>query len=288
MGLESSLISAYGAKIKPKKMVIAGHFDPEAVAAVEQASARGWVEPVFCGGSFSGRTKGMDHMCLSLDVPEAKDRAAGMAASGEAEAIMITGPLDREILNLLGRPDSKYKSARILSYISVFLAPRDGRLTLLTDPLFNATPCLKDKIAIIENGIEAAASLGIQAPLIAAVAPLELVNPDMPSTLDAAIISKMSQRGQFGEAVIEGPLGMDNAESASAAGVKNIVSPVPGHVDIYFFPDLESASITAQFISYLGPCEMGGLVAGSDFPVILRSSLETGNSWLTNILLGVL
>ena len=288
MELESFLISAYGDKVKTKRVIVAGEFDPEAVAASEKARVRGWVEPVFCGRAFSRRTKGVEHIFPSLDVSEATDKAAEIASSGKGEAMMYTGPLDKAFLKLLEKNRSEYRSTHVLSYISVFLAPRDNHLTLLTDTMFNASPSLKEKISIIENVIASADSLGIQEPLIAALAPLELVNPDIPSTLDAAIISKMSQRGQFGKAVIEGPLGMDNAESASAARIKGIASPVPGHVDIYFFPDLESASITAQFISWVGDCELGGIVGGSDFPVILRSPLETRDPWLTNILLGVL
>ncbi len=288
MELESFLIRAYEDKVERKKLIVAGEFDSEAVEACAEASARGWVEPLFCGSAFDGRIQGMEHIFPSLDASQSRDKAGEMASSGEADAVMYTGPLDEGLLRPPARTGGKYTPGRVLSYVHVFLAPRDHHLTLLTDTLFNASPSLKEKIAIIENAVAAAASLGIREPLIAALAPLELVNPDIPSTLDAAILSKMSQRGQFGRAVIEGPLGMDNAESASAARVKGINSPVPGHVDIYFFPDLESASITAQFISRPGGCRLGGIVRGSDFPVIVRSPLETRGSWPVNILLGIL
>jgi len=133
-----------------------------------------------------------------------------------------------------------------------------------------------------------AKALQIDQPNIAALGPLALVNSSIPSTLDAAILSKMSERNQFGEALIEGPLGMDNAESALAARHKGIDSPVPGNVDIYLFPDLESANITAQFLGHPGPCRMGGVIAGTKLPIIIRSPLESPDSWLLNIALGLI
>jgi len=139
----------------------------------------------------------------------------------------------------------------------------------------------------VENAIRVGKGLGISQPKIAALGPLELVNLSIPSTLDAAMLSKMSERGQFGGAIVEGPLAMDNAESALAARHKGIESPVPGNVDIYLFPDLESANITAQFLGFLGSFQLGGVLAGTRLPIIIRSSLESPDSWLLNIALGL-
>ena len=106
--------------------------------------------------------------------------------------------------------------------------------------------------------------------------------------MDAAILSKMSQRGQFGKSVVEGPLAMDNAESADAAKQKGVKSIVPGNVDIYLFPDAASANITAQFLSFVFQVRFAGILAGTRIPVVVQSSLEQNNSWIYNIALAVL
>jgi len=106
--------------------------------------------------------------------------------------------------------------------------------------------------------------------------------------MDAAILSKMSQRGQLGESVVEGPLAMDNAESAIAAKQKGVESIVPGNVDIYLFPDIESANITAQFLSFVFQVKLCGILTGTGIPMVVQSSLEQNDSWIYNIALAVL
>ncbi|MBW2617238.1 MAG: hypothetical protein JRD02_13855, partial [Deltaproteobacteria bacterium] len=244
----------------------------EALAAILVARDQGWIDPVACGGSFSELRDKMDVHFVDSDILEARQEALRLIEEGEAEALLDTGPLDRKFFSLLIESDAQIES-HLLSYVSVFMAPKNARLTLLTDTLINSAPGLNEKVHIVENAIRVAKDLRIDRPNIAALGPLELVNPSIPSTLDAAILSKMSERKQFGDALIEGPLGMDNAESVLAARHKGIDSPVPGDVDIYLFPDLESANITAQFLGCLGSCQLGGVLAGTKLPIIIRSSL---------------
>lgn len=288
MELDSFLISKLEEQKKHKRLIVVGKNDAKALAALKEVYSRGWVEPVLCGNSFTGWAESMEHEFDSYTSKQAREKALGLLDNGEAEGIIYTGPLDGGFFKFLTRLGYDRKSNSLLSYLSVFLTPKEGHLTFLTDTLFNPSPSLNEKIAIVQNAIEVAHCMDIERPLIAALAPLELVNPAIPSTLDAAIISKMAERTQFGEAVVEGPLAMDNAESASAALTKGITSPVPGHVDIYLFPDLESANITAQFISWTFPSKLGGVIAGTPFPVIVLSPLESPDSWLSNIALGLL
>ncbi|HID28629.1 MAG TPA: phosphate butyryltransferase, partial [Desulfobacterales bacterium] len=198
------------------------------------------------------------------------------------------GPLNEKFFSLLNESYTQIKKNHLFSYVSVLMAPKAGRSTLLTDTLINSAPGLREKVDIVENAIQVAKALGIEQPKIAALSPLELVNLSIPSTLDAAILSKMSERSQFGSAIVEGPLAMDNAESAVAAQHKGIDSPVPGNVDIYLFPDLESANLTGQFFAWAGRCPLGGILAGTRFPIIIRSPLESPGSWLLNLALGLI
>ena len=209
-----------------------------------------------------------------------------MIAKNEADILFNGGPLTPGFFKQLTETDSPRK--RAINYVSVFVAPKDRRLTLMTDAVVNSQPELKSKIAMLENTISVAKALGIEAPNVAALAPLELVNPAIRSTVDAAILSKMSQRGQFGNVLVEGPLAMDNAESASAARHKGIESPVPGNVDIYLFPDIESANITAQFLSRVFNVGFAGILTGAKVPTVIQPPIEQSDSWLINIALAVL
>jgi len=269
-----------------RRVVIAGRNDPELLAAILAARDQGWIDPVACGGPLSELRDKMDVHFVDSDMLQARQEALRLIEEGEAEALLDTGPLDSGFFSLLMESEVQIER-HLLSYVSVFMAPKNGRLTLLTDTLINSAPGLNEKVHIVKNAIRVAKALRIDRPNIAALGPLELVNPSISSTLDAAILSKMSERKQFGDALIEGPLGMDNAESAFAARHKGIDSPVPGDVDIYLFPDLESANITAQFLGCLGSCQPGGVLAGTKLPIIIRSSLESPESWLFNIALGL-
>ena len=270
-----------------RRVVISGKNEPEAISAILTARDRGWIDPVACGSHLSELRDKMDVHFVDSDMLQARQEALRLLEEGEAEALLDTGPLDNSFFSLLMESDVQIKKNHLLSYMSVFLTPEKGRLTLLTDTLINSAPGLNEKIHIVENAIHVAKALGIDRPNIAALGPLELLNPSIPSTLDAAILSKMSERKQFGDALIEGPLGMDNAESALAARHKGIDSPVPGNVDIYLFPDLESANITAQFLGHPGSDRMGGVLAGTKLPIIIRSPLESPDSWLLNMALGL-
>jgi len=273
---------------KKKRVVISGKRNPEALSAILAARDQGWIDPVAYGGPLSELRDKMDVHFVDSNTLQARQEALRLLEEGEAEALLDMGPLDSRFFSLLIESGAQNKKNHLLSYVSVFIAPKNGRLTLLTDTLINSAPGLNEKVHIVENAIHVAKDLRIDRPNIAALGPLELVNPSIPSTLDAAILSKMSERKQFGDSILEGPLGLDNAESALAAQHKGIDSPVPGNVDIYLFPDLESANITAQFLKYLGSCQLGGVLAGTKLPIIIRSPLESPDSWLLNIALGLI
>ena len=134
----------------------------------------------------------------------------------------------------------------------------------------NNYPGVTEKQLILEHAIKLAGLLGIEAPKVAALAAIEQVNPSIPSTLDAAVLSKMSERKQFGRAVVEGPLDIDCALSHVAAGRKGVKSAVTGNVDIYLVPEIESGYLLAQSLVFLGKMEMAGVLMGVTKPVIVN------------------
>ncbi|MDY6792367.1 MAG: phosphate acyltransferase [Thermodesulfobacteriota bacterium] len=271
---------------KTRSMVITGDGNNAAVNAVFRAQDIKLIEPVFCGQGFSDLDRKNNLLSTDSDTVNARKHALGMVRSGEADILLDTEMITTEFLQMLSKVN--LINGHTLSYVSVFESVKEQRLTLLTDTLINSTPNLKEKTAILENAIPIADVIGIKHPNIAALAPLELVNPAIKSTMDAAILSKMSQRGQFGNAVIEGPLAMDNAESADAAIQKGIQSTVPGNADIYFFPDIESANLTAQFLAWVFRVKFAGVLAGTKVPIVVHSPLENDDSWLLSIALAVL
>jgi len=271
---------------KTRSMVVIGDGNDSAVNAVFQAQNIGLIEPVFCGRKFSNLNRNYNISSTDSDTAKVRKQALEMMCSGKVDILLDTNPLTSEFLHMVS--EMNLVNRHIISYVTIFESPKDQHLTLLTDTLINSSPDLKEKIAILENAISVAGVMGIKHPNIAALAPLELVNPAIKSTMDAAILSKMSQRGQFGNAVIEGPLAMDNAESADAARQKGIQSTVPGNADIYFFPDIESANLTAQFLAWVFRVKFAGVLAGTKVPIVVHSPLENDESWLLSIALAVL
>ncbi|MBW1614315.1 MAG: hypothetical protein JRJ57_10180 [Deltaproteobacteria bacterium] len=272
----------------PKRMVVIEKGNGSFHGVALKARDIGLVDPIFIGGGkYLDGANGINFI-HEPNLEKAKIKGLEMVIEKEARIFMDPTPLGRSLLMSLDDKRIGLKKRRLISYISIFESLKDGRLTLFTDTYINDNPNLKDKVAIAENAIEIADILGIKRPKIAAIAPLELVNPAIASTIDAAVLSKMSDRGQFGSAIIEGPLGMDNAESRMAARRKGIESPVPGNVDIYLYPDIESAYLTTQFVFVLGKVRHAGMLGGVNIPTVTLTPLDTERSCLLNIALAVM
>jgi len=272
----------------PKRIVVIEKGNGSFHGVALKARDIGLVDPIFIGrGKYLDGTNGINFI-HEPNLEKAKIKGLEMVIEKEARIFMDPTPLGRSLLMSLDDKRIGLKKRRLISYISIFESLKDGRLTLFTDTYINDNPNLKDKVAIAENAIEIADILGIKRPKIAAIAPLELVNPAIASTIDAAVLSKMSDRGQFGSAIIEGPLGMDNAESVMAARRKGIESPVPGNVDIYLYPDIESAYLTTQFVFVLGKVRHAGMLGGVNIPTVTLTPLDTERSCLLNIALAVM
>ena len=162
------------------------------------------------------------------------------------------------------------------------------KLLYVTDAAINIMPDLPTKAAIVNNAVKLAQLLGREAPKVAALSSVEEVKPTIPSTIDAACLSKMAQRGQIPHAIIDGPLAFDNAISLEAARIKNIESPVAGDVDILLVPDLDAGNILAKDLEYLAQGTLAGIVLGAQVPIILPSRSDPPRSRLVSVALAKL
>ena len=203
----------------------------------------------------------------------AADKGAEMAAKAEVEVLM-KGSLhtDELIVAVLARPE--LRTGRRMSHVFRFDVPLYSKPLLITDAALNIRPSLKEKVDIIQNAIDFARIMGVAVPKVAILSAVETVNPSIPSTLDAAALCKMADRGQITGGLLEGPLAFDNAISADAARIKNIKSVVAGDADILAVPDLESGNMLAKQLEYLAGASGAGLVLGARVPIALTSRAD--------------
>ena len=203
----------------------------------------------------------------------AAEKAADMAASGEVQVLMKGSLHTDELIHaVLARP--ALRTGRRMSHVFRFDVPLYSKPLLITDAALNIRPSLQEKVDIIQNAIDFARIMGVSVPKVAILSAVETVNPNIPSTLDAAALCKMADRGQITGGILDGPLAFDNAISAHAARVKNIVSDVAGDADILAVPDLESGNMLAKQLEYLAGASGAGLVLGARVPIALTSRAD--------------
>jgi phosphotransacetylase len=209
-------------------------------------------------------------------VPTATNKAAADAAvdlvrRGEAQVLMKGYLHTDEMLHAVLRHDAGLRTDRLLTHVFVMEVPTYHKLLLITDAAINITPDIPQKAAITQNAVDLARRIGVEQPKVAALSSIETINPNIPSTVHAACLSKMAERGQIRGAIVDGPLAFDNAISAEAARDKGIVSPVSGDVDVVVVPDLDSGNILSKNLEYLAKAKMAGIVIGASAPVVLTS-----------------
>ena len=204
----------------------------------------------------------------------AATRAVAMARRGEVEALMKGSLHTDELMRPVVDPEQGLRTGRRVSHVFVIDTPRYPRLLLVTDAAVNVSPTLEDKRDIVQNAIELAHILGIEVPRVAILSAVETVTPKIRSTLDAAALCKMADRGQITGAVLDGPLAFDNAVSEKAAAAKGIVSPVSGRADIFLMPDLEAGNMLAKQLEYLDGAQIAGIVLGARVPLMLTSRAD--------------
>jgi phosphate acetyltransferase/phosphate butyryltransferase len=205
----------------------------------------------------------------------AAEQAVAMARAGEVDALMKGSLHTDELMGAVLAPSIGLATARRMSHVFVLDVPAYPRPLYLTDAALNVTPDLVAKRDIVQNAIDLLHVLGIASPKVAILSAVEIVNPKLPSTLDAAALCKMADRGQISGGVVDGPLAFDNAVSPEAALTKGIISPVAGLADILVVPDLEAGNMLAKQLAYLADAQSAGIVLGARVPIVLTSRADS-------------
>jgi phosphate acetyltransferase len=213
---------------------------------------------------------------------EAADKAVALARAGEVQALMKGSLHTDELMGAVVAGATGLRTARRISHVFVMDVPAYPRILLITDAAVNVAPSLRDKADIAQNAIELAHVLGIDEPRVAILAAVETVNPDMQSTLDAAALCKMADRGQITGGLLDGPLAFDNAVSEEAARTKQIESKVAGRASILLAPDLEAGNMIAKQLQYLAGADSAGIVLGARVPIVLNSRADSVRSRLAS------
>ncbi len=213
--------------------------------------------------------------------------AVRLAREGRVAALMKGSLHTDELLHAVLDHDAGLRTARRLSHAMLMDVPRYPRPLLITDAAVNIAPTLADKVDILQNAIDLMHRLGYSSPKVAILSAVETVNPGMPSTIEAAALCKMADRGQISGGIIDGPLAFDNAISGKAARIKGIASPVAGCADVLLVPDLESGNMLYKQLVYLAGADAAGVVLGARVPIILTSRADSVRIRLASCALAV-
>lgn len=265
------------------------------LAAVDAASA-GLIVPVLIGPAARiqavAGAVGVDISGFRLidasDSCAAAARAVAFARKGDV-ALLMKGDLHtEELMHAVVDSENGLRTSRRISHIYLMDVPDYSRLLLITDAAINIAPTLQEKVSIVQNAIDLAHMLGIAQPRVAILAAVETVSGKMRSTIDAAALCKMADRGQITGGLLDGPLAFDNAINEAAAAEKGIISPVAGRADIVVVPDLEAGNMLAKQLSFLAGAEAAGVVLGARVPIILASRADSASTRMASCALAVL
>jgi phosphotransacetylase len=268
-----------------------------ALKGTVEAAEEGLIQPILIGDEAEIKALaaklGLNIGAYPIQQADTERQAAEagciMCRTGKAQA-MMKGSLHTDVLMsaAMQKETGLRASSRRISHVFVMDTPAYARTLLITDAAINIEPELEDKIHIVQNAIELAHALGIPEPKVALLSAVETVNPKIKSTLDAAALCKMADRGQITGGILDGPLAFDTAVSAKAASIKGLVSPVAGRADILVVPDLESGNMLAKQLEYLGGAQLAGIVLGARVPAILTSRADSAETRLTSCAVAVL
>ena len=207
-------------------------------------------------------------------------KAVELVTAGRAEALMKGSLHTDELMGAVVSRQAGIRTARRISHCFIMDVPNHPNALIITDAAVNIAPTLDDKVDIVQNAIDLAHAMGVDQVLVALLSAMETVNAKVPSTIEAAALCKMAERGQITGALLDGPLALDNAISPEAAAIKQIASPVAGRANILVVPDLEAGNMLAKSLSFLAGADAAGIVLGARVPIILTSR---ANSLLTRL-----
>ena len=272
--------------LNPVPTAVAHPCEETALAGAMEAAEKGLIVPILVGPAAKIREVAAAHKIALgstriVDTPHSHASAAKsveLVRTGEAELIMKGSLHSDELLGAVVARETGLRTGRRISHVFIMDVPTYHKVLLVTDAAINISPTLEDKLDIVQNAIDLAVALGVQTPKVAILAAVETVTSKMPSTIDAAALCKMADRGQITGGLLDGPLAFDNAISKEAARIKGIKSVVAGDPNILLVPDLEAGNILAKQLTFLANADSAGLVLGARVPIILTSRADSVRS----------
>ncbi|MGY6565505.1 MAG: bifunctional enoyl-CoA hydratase/phosphate acetyltransferase [Halomonadaceae bacterium] len=280
----------------PVSMAVVHPVDEVSIMGAYESARQGLIRPVLVGPKAkvhaAAEAAGVDIAEFELvDVPHSHAAAAeavAMTRAGRVEALMKGALHTDELLHEVVKRDTGLRTERCLSHVMAFDVPTYPRPLFITDAAINIYPTLAHKKDIVQNAIDLAHAVGLTSPRVAILSAVETVNPKIASTVEAAALCKMAERGQIRGGVLDGPLAFDNAVSEAAAAAKGIDSPVAGRADILVAPDLESANMLMKQLTYLADATGAGLVVGARVPIVLTSRADDAITRMASCALALL
>jgi len=269
-------------QVPPISTAVAHPCDDVSLSAVVEAARARIIQPILCGPADrirrTAKTLSIDIEPFEIvDAPHshgAAARAVELVRLGRAEVLMKGSLHTDELMAEVVKRDTGLRSDRRVSHVFVMDVPTYHKPLMITDAAVNIFPTLDDKRDIVQNAVDLALALGIERPKVAILSAVETVTGKIPSTVEAAALCKMADRGQITGAILDGPLAFDNAISAEAARIKHIASPVAGDADILVVPDLEAGNMLAKNLTFMARADAAGIVLGARAPIILTSRAD--------------
>jgi phosphate acetyltransferase len=268
----------------PLRVAVAHPCSVDSLGAALAARDEGMIDPILvgprariesCASALETSLDGVRLVDVKDDPVDSSRAAVALVGAGEASALMKGSQHTDELLSALLARDANLRTTRRISHVFWFDLPAYHKPLMITDAVVNLVPTLQNKVDILTNAIGLAHAIGLSLPKIALLSAIETVNPDLPSSLDAATLAKMADRGQLKGAIIDGPLAFDNGISAASASIKGISSAVAGDSDILLVPNLDVGNALYKSFIYIGGGECAGLVLGARVPVILTSRSDS-------------
>ncbi len=283
------------AKIKGQSVAVASAEDEEVIEAVAEAINRDLAHFMLFGQKDEiellldkkGIKKEMVQIIQSRSQQQAAELAVRAVHQNEASVLMKGHIPTSILLKAVLNKEYGLRTGRVLSHVAMFDIPGFSKAVFVTDAAMNIEPDLQQKEQIVVNAINVARSIGVSVPKVAAIAAVEVVNPSMKATLDAAALTMMYKRGQIQNCVIDGPLALDNAVSLLAAQHKGITSEVAGQVDILLVPSIEAGNVLYKSLIYFAKAKVGAVIAGAKAPIVLTSRSDSSESKLYSLALAL-
>ena len=270
-------------ELPPTPTAVAHPCDESSLQGVIDAAKAGLIAPILVGPiarikAVAAKAKLNIEKFPIVDATfsqDSADKAVAEVRAGRAEALMKGSLHTDELMSAVVKRDTGLRTARRISHCFVMDVPGHPEPLIITDAAVNIAPTLKDKVHITQNAIDLVHELGAKEARVAILSAMETVNPDVPSTLEAAALCKMADRGQITGGLLDGPLALDNAISPEAARIKKIVSPVAGRANVLVVPDLEAGNMLAKSLTFLAGADAAGIVLGARVPIILTSRADS-------------